>query len=198
MPKVPRKVWTNRRKWMGNLLPAIFFLPLVAWGVVWMYQHDSILGLGLWLVVGGTAIGWIALNLFGLLGNAFMGREIKRNLTARGIDFNTPHFFVGFARPRFFSILDAHEDLGYLFLRDDEIEFVGEDHRISLPRNQIHGIRFRPNVHTWVGLGRWISIEGKVKNLPVRMNVEPRERNYLFLNLLDSARVKAALESWRK
>ena len=183
---------------MGNLLPAIFFLPLVAWGVVWMYQHDSILGLGLWLVIGGTAVGWLALNLFGLLGNAFMRREIKRNLTARGINFNAPNFFVGFARPRFFSILDAHEDLGYLFLRDEEIEFVGEDHRISLPRNQIQGIRFRPNVHTWVGIGRWISIEGKVKNLPVRLNIEPRERNYLLLNLLDGNRVKATLESWRK
>ena len=198
MPQVSSEVWTSRRKWMGNLLPALFFLPPATLGILWMHRHWAIFGAGLWYVVAGVVAGWIGLNLFGLFGNAFMRRELKRELTAKGIDFSDPHFFVGFARPRFFSVLDAHEDLGFLFLREQELEFVGEVHRLSLPRAQVRSIRFRPNVHTWVGLGRWISVEGEVKEARVRLNIEPRERNYLLLNLLDGKRVKRALESWRQ
>jgi hypothetical protein len=193
MPVVAGKVWTTRRKWIGNLLPTLFFLPFVSWGVVWMFQKDEIYGRGLLLVAIGVLAGWVGLNLFGLLGNGFMKRELKRTLSARGVDFSDPHYFVGFATPRFSSILDAHEDLGYLFLRADALEFVGEEHELKIPRSEISKVRFRPNVHTWVGLGRWISIEGAHESARFRMNIEPREHNYLIGNLLISRSVRDAL-----
>ena len=198
MPEVSNKVWNNRRKWLGNLLPALFFFPFASYGVYWMYRNSTIFGVGMWFIVAAVVAGWLALNAFGLVANAFMRRQLEREFKAKGVDFSTPHFFVGFARPKFFSMLDAHEDLGFLFLRDNELAFVGESHQLALQRIQIRQIRFRPNVHTWVGLGRWISVDGVVKEARIRLNIEPRERNFLLLNLLDSKRVRRALESWLK
>jgi hypothetical protein len=197
MRQVARKVWTNRRKWLGNLLPALFFLPFLVWGIYWMHQNDTILGKGLWLVALGTALGWVGLNIFGLVGNAFMRRELKRELIAKGINFDDPHFFVGFASPKFINMLDAHEDIGFLFLRAEIVEFVGESNDVKIPRGEITRIHFRPNVHTWVGLGRWICIEGTHKKVRFRMSVEPREKNYLLLNLFTSGAVRAKIEAWR-
>lgn len=171
-------------------------LPLVGWGVLWMLERDTILGLGLWLVVGGVALGWIALNLFGLPGNAFMRRELKRELSSRGVDFSDPHYFVGFASPRFFNMLDAHEDIGFLFLRAETLEFVGEENRIKVPKFEVKQVRFRPNVHTWVGLGRWISIDCLRDAKRYRINVESRERNFLLLNLFASKSVKREIQAW--
>lgn len=182
---------------MGNLLPILFFLPLTALGIFWMHQNNAIFGRGLWLVVSGTILGWLALNLFGLWANGFMKRELKRELSARGIDFSDPHFFVGFATPKFVSILDSHEDLGYLFLRDSNLEFQGEVHQAKVPRNEIVSIKFRPNIHTWVGLGRWICIEGERKGKRYRMSIEPRERNFLIQNLIGSKAVKNRISKWR-
>lgn len=191
-----RKVWTNGRKWVGNLLPALFFVPPVAWGVYWMLKNDLILGSGFWFVIAGTLLGWIGLNLFGLTGNAFMRRELKRNLMAKNVSFDDPHFFVGFSSPKFFSVLDAHEDIGFLFLRESTIEFVGELNQVKIGRAEIQRIRFRPNVHTWVGIGRWVSIDGLRKKSRFRMNIEPREKNYLLLNLLTSRRVRDQIQAW--
>ena len=101
---VAARVWTNRRKWIGNLLPTLFFIPPVIFGVTWMNQNSAIWGKGLWLVVSGTVLGWIALNFFGLWANGFMKRTVKRELTAKLVNFEDPHIFVGFAKPRFFSM----------------------------------------------------------------------------------------------
>jgi hypothetical protein len=196
MRLVARKVWTNGRKWVGNLVPALFFLPFVAWGVHLMLKTDQILGSGLWFVAIGVLLGWIGLNIFGLSGNAFMRRELKRNLVAKNVSFDDPHFFVGFSSPRFFGVLDAHEDIGFLFLHEESLEFVGELNQVKIGKAEIQQIRFRPNVHTWVGLGRWISIDGQRKKSRFRMNVEPREKNFLLLNLLGSRAVKEQLRAW--
>lgn len=190
------RVWTNRRKWIGNLLPTLFFLPPVILGVIWMNQNSAIWGKGLWLVVSGTFLGWVALNFFGLWANGFMKRTVKRELTAKLVNFEDPHIFVGFAKPRFFSMLDAHEDIGYLFLRPEILEFVGEVNHVKINRADIQQVRFRPNVHTWVGLGRWITVEGKLKETTFRLSIEPRERNFLLLNLLASGKIRDRILRW--
>ena len=196
MPLVARKVWNNHRKWLGNLLPALFFVPPAAWGIYLMLRENNPLSSGLWFVLLGTLLGWIGLNLFGLYQNGFMRRELKRELTAKGVSFDDPHLFVGFASPRFVSVLDAHEDLGFLFLRAEYAEFIGEKSELKVPTNEITNIRFRPNIHTWVGLGRWICIEGVQKKTNFRMSLESREKNYLMLNLLESQKIKKQIQSW--
>lgn len=161
-----------------------------------MVENDAILGKGLWLVCGGVALGWIGLNLFGLPGNAFMRRELKRELMAKGVDFTDPHYFVGFASPRFFNMLDAHEDIGFLFLHPESLEFVGEANRVKVPKSEVRQAKFRPNVHTWVALGRWISIDCIRSNKRYRLNVEPRERNFLLMNLFAGGAMRRQIQVW--
>lgn len=198
MPLVARKVWTNSRKWAGNMLPAIFLLPFAGYGVFLMLKTNDVLGPGFWWVVAGVGSGWVALNLFGLIGNAFMRRELKRELVAKHVDFDSPHFFVGFASPKFTNILDPHEDIGFLFLREGSAEFIGEANNVKVPKPEIQRIFFRPNVHSWVGLGRWICIEGLRKQTKFRMHIESREKNFLILNLLGSRKVKDQISAWLK
>lgn len=196
MRQVAAKVWNNRRKWVGNLLPALFFLPPVILGILWMHKNNAIFGYGLWMIGLGTLLGWVGLNLFGLFANGFMKRQIRRELMAKDVSFDDPHFFVGFATPRFINMLDAHEDVGYLFLRESYIEFIGESNQVKIPRSEVHSVRFRPNIHSWVGLGRWICVEGERKGKRFRLSVEAREKDFLMLNLFASGNVRRVIAAW--
>jgi hypothetical protein len=57
-------------------------------------------------------------------------------------------------------------------------------------------VRFRANVHTVIGLGRWISIEGFADGKPIRLLIEPRERPQLLGNLRYSKRLAQRIRRW--
>ena len=187
------RVWTAERKWLGNGVPFLCGLPFAAWGL-WTVARDrnvSPASLG-WLVLG-TAIGWVALSFFGLWGNATMRRLLTARLHPKG-DFR----FVGFASPKFAGLLDAHEDVGFLIMGKDELLFLGDSLRVELPKDCVVRVAFRPNVHSVVGLGRWVSVEGVVKGKPVRMLLEPRERPTMLGNLRASGRLRRDIEGWAR
>lgn len=186
-------VWTTGRKWLGNLVPFACALPFAAWGV-WIVARDRAVtpqGLG-WLALG-TVVGWIALSLFGFWGNATMRRLLAARLHPQG-----EPWFVGFASPKFAGLLDAHEDVGFLILGKDDLTFLGDSRRVELPKDCVVRVVFRPNVHTMVGLGRWVSVEGVVKGQPVRMLLEPRERPTMLGNLRLSGRLRREIEAWQR
>jgi hypothetical protein len=191
------KVWTSRRKWLGNLVPIFFWLVPTVGGIVWIFLSGKILGSGLWLLLSGQVIGWIALNFFGLFENARIRRDSMRNLTLRRPPAPGPVIFVGCASSRHHSMLDAHEDVGFLAFGPYELEFIGDEKRMCILREQITGVRFLPNVHTIVALGRWISVEAIINGLPVRLLLEPRERNSMLGNLALSGWLKKTIEDWR-
>lgn len=193
---VKPKVWTAKRRWLGNLVPALFWLPPTVTGAVWIVQKLEFLGPGLWLLVAGQVIGWIALNRFGLWENRRMRREWRREHPPELGD-DAPRFFVGMATPLFRSLLDAHEDVGDLILRPDKIEFVGERHHIHLLRKHVTTLRYLPNVHSSLGLGRWVAVEGTIEGRPIRLLVEPRERDTLLANRRYSRELSAAIRAWR-
>lgn len=191
------KVWTSRRKWLGNIVPILFWIAPTAGGVVWIALTNRMIGPGLWVLIGGQALGWIALNYFGLFENGRIRRDSMRNLTQRRPPPPGPVIFVGCASHKHQSLLDAHEDVGFLSFGENEIEFIGDERRMRILREQIQRVTFRPNVHTLVGLGRWISIEAVVNGMPVRMMLEPRERNTLLGNLMLSGWLKQVILEWR-
>src|SRR5688572_20969537 len=106
--------------------------------------------------------------------------------------------FVGMASPSYRSIIDPHEDVGFLIVQPDRLEYHGETMEIVLKRDEVQGILFRPNAHTLAGLGRWIAIEGRVGGKLVRLLIEPRERPTLLANLAYGKKLKERLESWLK
>jgi len=191
------KVWTTRRKWLGNLVPIPFWLIPTVTGVWLTFHSGKILGPGLWILVAGQFIGWIALNLFGLFENGRIKRDSMRNLTLRRPPAAGPVIFVGCASSRHHSLLDAHEDVGFLAFGPHELEFIGDEKRVRLIREQITKVRFLPNVHSLLGLGRWISVEAIINGMPVRLLVEPRERNTLLGNLALSGWLKKTIVDWR-
>lgn len=190
-----KQVWTTGRKWIGNLIPLPFFLGPVAYGLWLLFStfHPDLRGN--WWIGGGFVSGWLSLNLFGLTGN----RKLRKELIKRfGEHKRLPHWFVGFARPSYRSALDPHEDLGFLMLHADELEFEGDSFRIALQKQDITRIHFLPNTHSLLLLGRWIAIEGTVESKSVRMLIEPRERGTLIGNLFFGVKVKKEIEGWLK
>lgn len=197
MPSVRTRVWTERRKTMGNLVPAVFWaIPAIA-GLGVMVGQGNLLGLGLAFLMGATLAGWLATGWFGLYQNLRMRQELSSLLLARGENLDGA-IFVGLATPRHSGILDAHEDVGFLLLKADRLRYVGENRVIEIYRNDIGRIRLRPSVHTLVGLGGWISIEGEVQGSPIRVSIEPRESATMFGNARRRRPLSKRLEGWRR
>jgi hypothetical protein len=184
-----KETWTAYRKLMANLVPACFFVPLFAAGLL-LFQRGHV-SLALALFAATPVAGWLAVNSFGLFENRKMKAELRRLL-----DGVAGAVFVGFAPPGRVSALDPHQDLGWLLIHPDRIEFRGERATHVMMRGEIGSVRFRPNVHSLVGLGRWISIEGTRNGKPVRMLIEPRERSTLLANRKLGAQLLDRLLSW--
>lgn len=194
---MPPTVWTARRKWLGNLIPGAFwFVPTLA-GVIWCVATDRYVGPGLWLVVAGLGIGWFALSRFGLYDNMKMREEFLAACKARGIQPKGEVFFVGYASPRHSSMLDAHEDVGLLIVDPGILSYVGELEDLQIRRDSVIQVRFRPNVHSLVGLGRWIAVDYLDGEERKRLLVEPRDKRSLLANRRHGKYVIAKLRAWK-
>jgi hypothetical protein len=195
MPPREGKVWTTTRKVAGNVLPLLLASPalypvIVASGTKGA-SKELILWIGAFIVLS-----WVMLALLGFIGNAGMRSEVGRRLHIERAFDKTERYFVGFARPTYRSALDPHEDVGFLLLHADRLEFYGGEHKVVLARRDVTGARFRPNTHTIVGLGRWISVEAVVDERPVRLLVEPRVKATLIGNFLYSSRLLERVRQW--
>ena len=183
---------------MGNFLPALFCLPLLGLGLLTFKPARPLDAPAIWLFIAFPIVGWVTLNFFGFYQNGYMRRELLRRLGLFGSKDQAKQFFVGVARPKFRSSLDPHEDVGFLVLKPDRLEFIGESVQVTFEKKDIRRIRTRANPHTWVFLGRWISIEGEAAGTPVRLLIEPREKATLLGNLLYSEKLKDELTAWAK
>jgi len=183
---------------MGNLIPIVLALPFAGVGLLRIQQTNQTLGDGLIWLVAMPAVGWLAVNLFGHFENGAIRDAMRARLLRDGVDLGDSRTFVGFARPGRSGLLDPHEDVGFLITRSDAIEFVGETHRVRVPRTAVVRVRFRPNIHSWVGLGRWVSVEGTLDGTPIRLLVEPRERPTLLGNRRFARRLRDDLDAWAK
>lgn len=199
-------VWTPSRKLLGNLVPAILWMPPMAIGLAMIVRGGSFGGAvptlgenfiaGLAWLVGGTVVGWLATNFFGLYQNRRMRAQVERIMKAKGEDLPESKWFVGFATPKYSSLVDPHEDVGFLCVYPDRLRFVSETREVEFERKNVLSVRHRPNIHTWIGLGRWVSVEGAVAGKPVRFLIEPRERQTLLGNLRVGSHLRRALTVW--
>lgn len=196
MPPGSKPAWTTTRKLMGNLVPLAVSLPFLILGLR-AFPQEGMSGSALIYFIAFPVSAWLAVNLSGFIWNVGLSHEVGRMIHLERPFIQERRVFVGFARPAFTGLLDPHEDVGYLIIRPEELEFFGETVRIKFPREAVETIRFRANPHTWVGLGGWISVEGSVHGQHVRMLVEPRERPTLVGNLALLRKVLRELKAWR-
>lgn len=190
------RVWTNQRKLMGNLIPGLLSLPPAALGLWWMYSRERIWGPGLLIFAVSPLLAWVLVNYLGLFGNESMKTALHKRLHAAKPRLADVHYFVGIATPKHASFLDPHEDIGYIVLHQDALEFFGDYLNLSIAKSQIVSVTFRPNIHSVIGLGRWVSVEGKMDERPIRLNVELREKPSLLGNLLLSKGLRDRIRSW--
>ena len=196
MPPQEAKVWTTTRKVIGNVLPLLLASPLLYFAIAEFGRSGPSVALIYWIGAFLFA-SWVSLAVFGLVGNRSMRREMSRRMHIDRPFDKTERYFVGFARPVFRSALDPHEDVGFLVLHPDRIEFWGSERKATLERTDVAGVCFRPNTHSLVGLGRWVSVEAVVDGKPVRLLVEPREKATLIGNLPFSRRLRRRIEDWK-
>ena len=194
MPVMKRRAWTPYRKLMGNIVPGLFAFPCLAVGL-WMFRPESPFQLAplIW-VAAFPIVGWVALAYFGLFGNAQMRSEVGRSMDRQRGPQREERLFVGYARPEFRSILDAHEDVGFLIFGPEDLEYFGEAARWSLKKQQILAVGLKPNIHSLVGLGGWIEI----KTVDRIFLIEPRERNSLIGNRGLRRATAERIDVWRR
>jgi hypothetical protein len=200
IPPIPRgkAMWSTGRKLMGNLIPALIGIPLLAIGLRVMQNTLAVFGAGLiWMGCGVVAM-WLAVNFVGLFANSQMRRELGTRLRDRRIGSLAGARFVGCATPTYAGWLDPHEDVGFLRLESDRLLFLGDRLELVMMKKDVTVVCFRPNVHTLVGLGRWIAVEGIAEGKRVRMLLEPRERPTLLGNLLFSKKLRSEIDHWLK
>ncbi len=196
---VPRsRVWTRYRKWMGNILPAAVWLPLVGVGLYIIFHSNRILGPGLVLVALAQPLAFLVVNYMGL----FQNREIRFALW-REVQILRPHFrgyalYCGFSSLEKTDLLDPHEDVGFVLLTTESLEFVGDGQLIRILPENVTGIRYRPNVHTLLGLGRWVCVEGKIEERKFHLCFEPREKKTLLANRKEGKVLHRKLKNWVK
>ncbi|MCG9895797.1 MAG: hypothetical protein MH204_10020 [Fimbriimonadaceae bacterium] len=178
----PPTLWNGSRRLAGNLAPLAVVVPGLAWTLMEAVNPSIRL---VWAAGATLAAGWLAVNLFGLVGTRRLKRDLIRSLKPPPPEPGRSVVFCGFARPSFRSALDPHEDLGFLVLSPESVEFRGELHHVRLNRHDLKAIRMRPNVHSLLGLGGWMSFEVAEG----RLLVEPRERPTHLGNLLLARRL---------
>jgi hypothetical protein len=188
-----RPLWTLGRKLVGNLLPLVVGLPFLVFGLIQFARQGAELPAALSLAAF-PIVTWLATNFLALVGN----QSLKRAMASRVPMGSGAKCFVGFSPPGQSGWLDPHSDVGYLVIHSDRIEFIGSASRVTLKKSEVVSARFRPNAHTWIGLGRWVSIEGQSQGRVVRLLVEPREKATLLGNRAESARLLQAVRDWHR
>lgn len=192
-----RPVWTLRRQILGNLVPLTLAGPMLGAGLWLMYRAGKIGGVGLGLVAFSIVIGWIMLNFLGLYENSAMKQQMTWRLSSALKDLPSRRFFVGVATPNFMGLLDPHEDVGFLLIYRDRIDYHGEKIRVSLRRSEIQSFESRMNVHSLIALGGWVVINGEREGKPVQLKVEMREKPSLRANRGLNRLLLKRLRLWR-
>jgi len=193
-----KPVWTLGRQIMGNVVPLSLALPLLGLGLGMMYLSGRIFSPGLGLVALSIIVGWLMTNFFGLYENHIMKQQMAWRLNAALKDLPTRRYFVGVATPSFKGMLDPHEDVGYLLIFRDRIDYHGEKMRLSLKRSEIRGFERRPNIHTLIALGGWLSILAERDGKAIELKVEVRERPTLRANRRLTRLLFSRLRQWHE
>ena len=188
-----RKAWTDYRKVMSNLTPLVLVAPFPA--LAWYL--DQLQKKSFALAVWGACpiILWIGINFFGL----FQNRAVRKELSSKLPNDSTGRaVLVGFSRPNRTQLIHHHEDVGWLLMNPDSIEFIGDTHRYKMMKTEIRSVKTKWNINTILGLGRWVCIDGIVDSKRIRMLLESREKSTLFANFGYTKQLCRRIAEWKK
>lgn len=181
--KLPRPIWTTRRKVMGNLIPALCCLPFLG-SALWIYFTT---GKAAWGFLAAFPIsGWVALNLFGLAGNQAMRTQLARRYAAENGPLKGRFWFGGIARPGYRNVWDPHEDIALILEHDDRMEIYGEHLSANVMLRDLKKVGKKPNPHTFMLIGGWITLETDTAT----WLFEPRTTDFLIVNAFGARNIR--------
>lgn len=190
-PPLRGTVWTKRRQWIGNLLPLMVGLPplLLAGFLLWNRKDW---GGPIALACLGPVLTWLAMNFWGLFENARMKREMETRWKTAHRPDPIRRYFVGMATPAHSGMLDPHEDVGWLAVYPEKLEFFGDRFRTIVEREKVDQVSWRPNAHSLVFLGGFCAVEGA----GFRICFEMRDHKSLWRNRAHTKRLLSRLQKW--
>ena len=103
-------------------------------------------------------------------------------------------YFVGMATPSHVGMIDPHEDVGWLAIYRDQLVFFGDTYRTTIDRSSVKQVVPRPNAHSMVFLGGFVSVEGQ----DFRIAFEIRDEPTLWRNSRRNKKLCARLRAWLK
>lgn len=162
---------------------------------VWLESQGK-MGMAIAVWVASPLILWASINFLALAFNEGLRRRLKPLVFSVSGEPALRMWFVGLGMQGRRQLLHPHYDVGWLLLYSEEIVFVGERERLLLKKTELTGIGYSPNIHSLVGLGRWVVIEGRTSKGRLRFLVEPRERRTLLGNLLLSKQMAYEVRKW--
>ena len=134
------------------------------------------------------------MNWWGLFENARMRREMEAKWRAAKRPEPIRRYFVGMATPAHSGMIDPHEDVGWLAVYPDKLEFFGDRFRTLVERDKIETIRLRPNAHSLVFLGGFVAVEGA----GFRISFEMRDHPTLWRNNRQNKKLHSRLLQWKQ
>ncbi len=175
--------WNLRAKLVGNLLPLLLGAPFFIYGVILARQTHVLIGKDLIFLAIGVLLPTLFLNWLAMVGN----KSIKTSFYARhSRAFHKPDaldsFFCGMAWPEFSSLLDPHQDVGYLTLDKGEVHYFGEQFRFQIEIKDISSIRWKKNPHSFLGLGGFLAITWSDQGKTEVVFLESRNESNLLAN----------------
>lgn len=183
-PSEPKNLyWTHRAKWIGNILPLLIGVPFIVIGlIIGARSHSWRDGVLIWFGLG-VLLPALTLNWLGLAGNQTLKSDFyARNSRAFARESDSDCLFFGVASSGFRSLLDPHEDIGFICLHENGFRFYGEKIRVEVSGAEIKGLGWKANPHSWLGLGGFALITYNQKGEDKTLLMESREKSSLLAN----------------
>jgi len=176
-------VWNRKRKWMGNVIPALPFGTFYSLGLYFaLFAPKSLQWVSLPAVVLALVAGWLAIDRYGFWETQKMRAELEDSLKKKGIAIEPTDRWVGVSWKGGTSPLDAHLDVGFLRMTNAGVKVFGEQETYEVPWKSMTHLGWTPGIHTIMGLGGWCTVQYNTAEGNKTLKFEVRELPTMLAN----------------
>ena len=191
-----KRIWDWKKQIWGNLAPFLAGLPFFTAGIFVFHAKHQLLGPGLFVFALGVIVAGVSLNWLAMISSRTLEMQFQIWHPESMNRLPKDRWFVGYSQPGYAALLDPHQDVGYFFISDDRLGFIGEIFDIHIAREDIESVSTAINPHSLIGLGGFIAIHGKSDGKPIELRIEQRNKSTLFQNKRESRSLLNQIQLW--